>query len=128
MGLGLAIFVMLSWIFQGNPGSAAEWHLERNLHLHLSLTGLGWARVMILIVAVALCLGRILRAPVFLRRGWLATMPILLVVTFFLGYIDELRDYYEALPFTVGLILLTLGAKLKGPAEPLSSGKIPVAN
>ena len=115
MALGLAIVVMLSWIFQGNPGGAAEWHLERNLHP--GLTGLGWARLMILVVAVVLCLVGISRAPGFLRRGWLATMPILLVATFFLGYIDELRDYYEALPFTVGLILLTLGARVKETAE-----------
>ncbi len=126
MALGLAMALMLSWLFQGNPGGAAEWHLERNLHL--SLSGLGWARLIILIVVVALCLVRILKAPVFLRRGWLATMPILLVATLFLGYIDELRDYYEALPFAVGLILLTLGAKLKGTDESLSSSAITASN
>ncbi|MBN2378059.1 MAG: hypothetical protein JXD22_16800 [Sedimentisphaerales bacterium] len=126
MALGLVIVGMLSWIFQGNPGGAAEWHLERNLHP--GLTGLGWARLIILLVAVVLCLVGISRAPGFLRRGWLATMPILLVATFFLGYIDELRDYYEALPFTVGLILLTLGARVKSKVDVLSSDAIPASD
>jgi len=126
MALGLAMVGMLSWLFQGNPGGAAEWHLERNLHP--GLTGLGWARLIILLMAVVLCLVRLLKAPVFLRRGWLATMPILLVATFFLGYIDELRDYYEALPFTVGLILLTLGAKVRSTSDSFCNGTIPASN
>ena len=50
-------------------------------------------------------------ASPFMSRGFLVTLLPLLVATLFLGYIDELRDYYEALPLGLCLVLLTVGRR-----------------
>jgi hypothetical protein len=43
------------------------------------------------------------QTPRFLRTA-LWVLPVLVGLTLFLGYLDELRDYYEAFPVVVLLI------------------------
>jgi len=105
--IGFGIYFLISYIFRNNPGGSMEWHLERNLKL--SFSTLAWVRLSVLVVLIVLSVWSFSNASVFLRRGFLATLAPLLVLTLFFGYIDELRDYYEALPFTLCLCLLTVG-------------------
>jgi hypothetical protein len=62
------------------------------------LTAYGWAR-----------------KPVFLRKGLLITLIPLVFLALFFGYVDELRDYYEAFPFLFLLWLPTI-VEVFGPS------------
>jgi hypothetical protein len=116
--IGGGIIFYIARIFQNNPGSNAYWMLERNLTLDFS--PLAWMRLIILLLGIVFAVWRIRVAPLFLSRGFLATAPVLIVATLFFGYIDELRDYYEALPFMIGLCLFTAG-KGMGKRTPIST-------
>ena len=107
--IGLGICAVLAWIFRHNPGGGIEWHLQRNLSP--PITKLAMIRLAVLVLAIILALWRFRGAPVFVSRGFLVTLLPLLVATLFFGYVDELRDYYEALPFGLCLVLLTLGKR-----------------
>jgi hypothetical protein len=48
------------------------------------------------------------RKPAFLRKGLLITLIPLALLALFFGFIDELRDYYEAFPFLFLLWLPTI--------------------
>jgi len=108
--IGGAIVLALSLVFKNNPGVDTEWHLQRNLHMPFGV--LGWFHIMVLSVAIIMCLWRWSESPLLLRRGLVATLPVLLCAALFWADIEELRDYYEALPFTVGLFLVTVGQQL----------------
>jgi hypothetical protein len=55
--------------------------------------------------------------PVLLRRGlWI--IPVLGVLTFVMGYIDEMRDYYEAYP----VVYLLISGTICGLSAPSKSG------
>ena len=120
----LAIFAVvklaLSLVFRDNPGTFVEFHLiDHNLGILKSLslsTSILWLGVGLLVFF------RWTEKPEFLRRGvWIPV--VLLVFALFLGYVDELRGYYEALPVLLLLaaqsIAVVLGVKmtpLAGPA------------
>jgi len=108
--VGGAVVLAPSWAVRDNPGAGLEWHSGRNLSV--PFTVLAWLRLTVLVAAVVLSLASIRRAPTFLARGFVATLPVLVVAALFFGYIDEVRDYYEALPFIVALVLLTVGRSL----------------
>jgi hypothetical protein len=105
--VGLAILAVLGWVFRDNPGSSVEWHLQRNLAP--PVTRLAYVRLAVLAVSVLVAVWSVRRACPFVSRGFLITLLPLLIATLFLGYIDELRDYYEALPFGLVLALITVG-------------------
>jgi hypothetical protein len=107
VAIGFSVCLIIGYIFRNNPGTALEWHLQRNVNL--SITALGKLRLLVLILAVVFSFLGSGRAPLFWKRGLAATLPVLLCASFFFGYVDELRDYYEALPFVVGLTLLAVG-------------------
>lgn len=109
--IAVSICAVLAWIYRNNPGGDTEWHLERNLAMQFTV--LAWIRLTVLLLGVVLALWGMRTAPAFLTRGFLATLPILVVSAFLFGYVDELRDYYEALPFGVGLITLVFARALK---------------
>lgn len=108
--IGVAICTTLSWIYRNTPGEDVYWLVWRNLNV--SFSPLAWVRLVILLTGIFLALFRFQSAPFFLKCGFAATLPILLLATLFFGYIDEFRDYYEALPFMVSLSLITIGKKL----------------
>ncbi|MHC4132442.1 MAG: hypothetical protein ACYSR3_10675 [Planctomycetota bacterium] len=111
--IGFGICFLISYIFRNNPGGSMEWHLERNLNMSFSI--LGWARLAFLFCVIILSLWKLSKAPLFLRCGLLATLPILMVTSFLFGYIDELRAYYEALVFMTALSLFTVNHLIKVP-------------
>ncbi len=57
--------------------------------------------------------------PAFLKRGiWI--LAVLLAFSFFLGYIDELRGYYEALPVLLLLVAQSVAAAFGVEVTPLA--------
>jgi len=111
MMIGVGIALVLSTVFKDNPGVDMEWHVHRNLSMPFGV--LCWFRFSLLIFIIGLCLWGLSEAPAFLRRGFVVTMSVLLVATFIGGDIEELRDYYEALPFIVGMIVSLLAPGLR---------------
>jgi hypothetical protein len=65
----------------------------------------GWCGLVLLI-----CYGWS-NKPLLLRHGLWIVAP-LVVLSFFLGYVDELRDFYEAYPIVLLLILPSIGRLL----------------
>lgn len=128
-GLQLAAFVAIKlWLalrFQGNPGGFVEFHLfDHNLVLHREPVYL----IHLLLVAAMftpLVVAGWAEKPPFLRRGLAVTLVPLLVLTAFLGYLDELRDYYEALPFLILLSLPTLVRLLSDPDRAAGAAEDP---
>ena len=117
----LAIFavvkVALSLAFRDNPGAFVEFHLiDHNLAVLKSYslsTSILWLGVGLLVFF------RWSEKPEFLRRGiWIPV--VLLVFSLFLGYIDELRGYYEALPVLLALVAQNVAAVIGVELTPLA--------
>lgn len=102
----LVIFVVikaaLALVFRDNPGRFVALDVPRhNLELfgaYPLATVFGWCGLVLLLFY------RWGEKPALLRHALWIVVP-LVVLTFFLGYLDELRDYYEAYPI-VALLLL----------------------
>ena len=62
---------------------------------------------LLFLLALPLLVHRWSAKPLFLRRALWIAVP-LLVLTFGLGFFDELRDYYEVYPVLVLLLAHTL--------------------
>jgi hypothetical protein len=106
IGLFALIKLGLTVAFHSNPGGLTEFQLLHNLELVVfpysysistAFTALG--------VALMVFYGWA-RKPEYLKQGFWV-LPVLLVLTFFLGYLDELRDYYEAYPILLLLLFHT---------------------
>jgi hypothetical protein len=114
LGLQLGIYLLLRlgilWIYRDNPGRAVEFHLFdhnvaellRPYPLSTLCVGLG------IVLAVFY---RWSEKPLFLRIGASVLLP-LLGSTLLFGFIDELRDYYEAYPALLLLISHSVGTTL----------------
>ncbi len=110
------VFQMLIWvalrvsvmaIFKNNQGSPIEFHLIRNLGIMSSPFELLYFLAVILIFS-ALIRYRWSEKPIFIRRSLFVTITPLILLTLFFGFVDELRDYYEAFPFLFLLLLPTI--------------------
>ena len=98
----LAIFILvkssLYFIFNNNPGTFIEFHLiDHNLRL---LTGYDLTLAAAILGLILLIFYRWNEKPEFLKTSLWMFIP-LLILTFFLGYLDELRDYYEIYPAVI---------------------------
>ena len=106
----LAIFAVLKTglyvLYRDNPGAFVEAHFPQHnldvLKAYPLATVFGWCGVALLVAY------RWPEKPAFLRDALWIALP-LVVLTFFLGYLDELRDYYEAYPIVLLLILHSVG-------------------
>ncbi len=102
----IAVRGFIVFLFRNNEGSLFEFHLLRNLELIYSPRHLIYF-ILVIAVFVTLLKHKWAEKPVFLRNGlFVALVPLVLLALFF-GWVDELRDYYEAYPF---LFLLCLPA------------------
>lgn len=103
-GVFAASRIALALAFRDNPGAMAELHLfDHNLPWLF-----GQASATNLIVAAGLTfllLYRFREKDRFLRIAFACTFPVLFLLTLFLGYIDEWRDYYEAYPAGFALVV-----------------------
>ena len=107
----------LSLAFQSNPGAFVEFHLiDHNLAVLKSYslsTSILWLGVGLLVFF------RWSEKPRFLRRGvWI--LAVLLVFSLFLGYIDELRGYCEALPVLLLLVAQSVATVIGVELTPLA--------
>jgi hypothetical protein len=99
-----AIKLTIAIVFSANPGRTVEYHFDHTLWLmqpYTTSTAMAWLLIVILIAH------RWAEQPRFLRLALLVLIPLVLL-TVFLGLLDELRDYYEAFP--AGVLLLFHGA------------------
>ncbi len=104
----IAIKALVMILYADNPGMPFEFHLfDHNLILFLHPLAFFY-----FIAVVAFHLPLLIygwkHKPVFLRRGMIVTLVPLLSLAFVFGFIDELRVYYEALPFVFLLSLPTI--------------------
>lgn len=110
----VAVKLATSLIFKRNPGGSVEYHLlDHNIYLLHSYpvgTVMGYLAIFLLVAY------RWQEKPLFLKQV-LTILPILLVLTLFLGFLDELRDYYEVFPALVLLIAHTIARLLGVPLE-----------
>jgi len=115
----------LAWMFHNNPGEVAEVHPSRNVafltdirnffrfdSLGPSLLAPGGLPVRMPVglnlpywLVVAGCIVPGWRsAPPVLRRSLLALLVPLVLLQFFFGFVDEVRDLYEAMPVIIALM------------------------
>jgi hypothetical protein len=106
----LAVFVVtrlaLVYTFRDNPGSFVEFHLSRNVG-KLS-TGWTFTKLAVVMGYAGLLFFRWGEKPGFLKIAFAVVLPPLVALTFFLGYANEWRDYYEAYPIAFGLVVHTI--------------------
>jgi hypothetical protein len=114
--LFVAVKIALTLAFHDNPGGFVEFHVVHNLALlRRSLHEYNAVALATGIVLALLVFARWRQQPILLRRG-LVILPVLLVLTAFLGLVDELRDYYEAYPIAVQFAFANVAALVGLPA------------
>jgi hypothetical protein len=105
-----AIKILLHFLFINNPGGFVEFHLiDRN---YLLFNGYSLTTFVVLLIIVLSIFSNWKEKPKFLKDSMWIAIP-LLILTLFLGFFDELRDYYEVLPVAVLLISFNI-AKIFG--------------
>ncbi len=98
----IAIFILvkslLYFVFKNNPGTFIEFHLiDHNLRL---LTGYDLTLAVTVLGLILLVFYKWNEKPNFLKTSLWMFIP-LVILTLFLGYLDELRDYYEVYPAVI---------------------------
>jgi hypothetical protein len=102
----ISIKVLLYFLFIDNPGGFVEFHLiDRN---YLIFNGFTLATFVVWFAIGMMTFSKWQEKPKFLRDAMWIGVP-LVVLTFFLGFLDELRDYYELYPIVILLITFNIG-------------------
>jgi hypothetical protein len=115
-----AVRAGLGWVYRDNPGNWIEnYFMDHNLRLPIE-----HPLSLLMTIAVALIFGTLVRKgwsrkPRFLRWGLVLTLVPLVSASLVIGFVDELRVYYEAVPFLYLLCVPTVVAAFGGPKEPL---------
>ena len=123
-----AVKAALFLAYGRNPGGDLEFHLfDHNLPL---LASPQFSSLFACLMFVVFCGYRWVEKPPFARTA-LLILPVLVLLTVFLGYLDEYRDYYEAFPVVVLLLAHSaaqlLGIRLETRPEAVSGGIAPAA-
>ena len=100
-----SIKIVVDSLFLHSPGSIVEFWLKRNIKLLLHPYSI--ANYLQWFVLGFLVIHKWSEKPLFLKQGLLILIP-LLGTTFFWGWINELRDYYEAYPIVILLIAYSM--------------------
>jgi hypothetical protein len=106
VGIFVAVKAVLAVGFRDNPGPFMEFHLLDH-NLNVLAAGYGWAPFLLLALLVFVCFYRWNQKPAFLRTAFVFTLPALLVISLFVGWIDEWRVYYEAYPVVFAMAVHT---------------------
>ncbi len=102
--------IFLYILFMNNPGGFVEFHLiDRN---YLLFNGYSLTTFVVLLIIFLAIFSYWNEKPKFIKDSMWIAVP-LLILTFFLGFFDELRDYYEILPVAILLISFNI-AKIFG--------------
>ena len=103
----VSIKILLYFLFLNNPGSPVEFHLvDRN---YLIFNGYSLTAFVISFIIFIAIFSKWKAKPEFLKDALWIAVP-LLILTFFLGYLDELRDYYEVFPIVFLLIAYNIAS------------------
>lgn len=95
VGILVAVKALLTISFRDNPGPFVEFHLLDH-NLSVLAGGYGWSPLLLMALLAFVCLYKWGRKPAFLKTAFIFTLPALLVISLFVGWIDEWRVYYEA--------------------------------
>lgn len=99
--------MLVAFAFRGAPGSFAELHLiDHNLRLLVS--DWSFSSLAAWLIMATLLFYRWKQKPEFLRVSFVAVLAPLVLLSLFLGYLDEWRGYYEAYPLAFGLAVDTV--------------------
>lgn len=105
----LVIRAYILKIYANNPGSVAEFHLfDHNLVLFYSKPGVALYFLVAVAVIGSLIFSDWKSKNPFLRKGFLIILLPLFTLSLFFGYMDELRQFYEAAPFAALLMAPTI--------------------
>jgi len=104
----LAVKLALFFAFQSNRGAFLEFHLLHPNLRELLVRKYSIEGLFTFFAIVLLVFRRWSEKPALLRDGLWIVLPLFLL-TLFLGYLDEWRDYYEAYPLVVLLASYTVG-------------------
>ena len=101
----ILVKMLLYFIFLNNAGGFVEFHLiDRN---YLVFNGYLLSTYIMLLIIFLGIFSRWNEKPRFLKDSIWIAIP-LIILTFFLGFFDELRDYYEVFPVIILLISLNI--------------------
>jgi hypothetical protein len=103
----VVIKVALLYAFRSNPGSIVEFHLFDYNLLNIVLEPYSLSAVLIAFGLFLATTYGWTRRPLFLRDSLVIVVPLLMLSLLF-GYVDELRNYYEAYPIVLLLIASTV--------------------
>ena len=122
LGAQVAIFVVVKAVlalsFRDNPGPFMEFHLLDH-NLNFLAIGYGWSQLILLALLGFVCFYKWGEKPRFLKIAFVFTLPTMLALYLFVGWLDEWRVYYEAYPVVLALAVHTfrrLSARLEGRA------------
>lgn len=98
---------LIAYLFRNNPGSFVEFHLlDHNLRLLVSEWG--FSDLVTWLILLGLVFYRWEKKPEFLRVSFVVVLAPLVILTLFLGLLNEWRDYYEAYPLALALSVDTV--------------------
>lgn len=108
IALWIAIRAAIQFHFRENMGGHLKIRIEHNLW---ALENIKWSAAPVVGIVIASVFAYWGKKPLFLKHALTIMIP-LLVLTWFFGWIEETRDYYEAYPVVVVLCAGTVGTLL----------------
>ena len=111
--LFVAVKLCLGYWYGDNAGGTVEFHLFRNIS---KLPRWSFGTLAAAGLVIGLVVWQWKEKPLFLRAGMIILVP-LIGLTFLFGYFDEMRDYYEAMPLVMLLMLHSLARIFAVPLE-----------
>jgi len=97
----ISIKILLYILFLDNPGGFVEFHLlDRN---YLIFNGYSLITFVVWLIIIIATFSKWKVKPKFLKDALWIALP-LVIFTLFLGFLDELRDYYEVFPIVLLLV------------------------
>jgi hypothetical protein len=100
---------VLTVAYAGNPGSFVEFQFVDH-NLLFFARGYGWTQFLLLGFFTFVWLYKWKEKPAFLRTAFICTLPPLVALSLFLGWIDEWRGYYEAYPVVFAMAIHTFAS------------------
>lgn len=105
------IRAFIIYLTRSNPGSMFEHHFFSH-NLPLLVSPIALSKILTAVLFVAFIFHDWKNKPLLLKCGVVVLVP-LVAIMLFVGWVDELRDYYEAVPFLVPLFWASFVGWLK---------------
>lgn len=105
-GIFVVVKAVLAISFRDNPGPFVEFHLLDH-NLNFLAIGYGWSQLILLAILTFVCFYKWREKPQFHKIAFVCTLPVMLVIYLFVGWLDEWRVYYEAYPVVLAMAVHT---------------------